>query len=71
MTVMRMISGDMTRYAGVLAREVFNRCVIGWLFRRVCDDVRCDLKVCAQTWVIGPKEESVTDDGDNESSAGV
>ena len=34
-------------------------------------DVRCVLKVCAETWVIGYKYERVRDDGDNESSAGM
>ena len=58
MTVMRMLSEDMmTRYPGLFSSEVSNRCVIGLLFRRLCKEVRCVLKVCAEMLIIGHKYE--------------
>ena len=52
MPAMRMISADMTRYAGLLSIEVYNRCVIGLLFRRLCKEVRSVLMVSAAMWII-------------------
>ena len=68
MTVMRMISADMiSRYPTLFSREVPNRFSIP----TVLEEVRCVLKVWAETCVIGHKYERVRDDGDNESSAGM
>ena len=54
MPVMRTINGDMmTRYACLFWREVCYRFAI----QTVMLEVRCLLKVCAETWVIRHKDE--------------
>ena len=53
MPVMRMISWDMKRYAGVLSRQVCYRYAI----QTVMEELRCVLKVSADTWEIGHKYE--------------
>ena len=58
MTFMILISGEMKRYAGVLSREVRYRYAI----QRVIHEVRCVLKVCADTLIIGHKHEGVRAD---------
>ena len=53
MTVMSIISGYTKGYDGVLSSEMYYRYPI----QTVIQDVRCVLKVCAVTWLIGHKQE--------------
>ena len=54
MPVMRTINADMmSRYPGLFWREVFYRFAI----QTVMQVVRCVLKVCAETLVIGQSDE--------------